>query len=56
MARFLTQYREQVVPALVKQFGYASVMQVPRITKITLNMGVGRRSSTSRTSRRRSPT
>ena len=41
MARFLTQYREQVVPALVKQFGYASVMQVPRITKITLNMGVG---------------
>jgi large subunit ribosomal protein L5 len=41
MARFLTQYREQVVPQLAKQFGYKSVMEVPRITKITLNMGVG---------------
>ena len=33
-------YRKEVVPALVKQFGYASVMQVPRIEKIVLNMGV----------------
>jgi large subunit ribosomal protein L5 len=41
MARFLTQYREQVVPQLAKQFGYKSVMEVPRITKVTLNMGVG---------------
>ena len=41
MARFQTQYREKVVPDLMKQFGYKSVMQVPRITKITLNMGVG---------------
>ena len=41
MARFQTQYREKVVPELMKQFGYKSVMQVPRITKITLNMGVG---------------
>jgi len=41
MARFLTQYREQVVPQLVKQFGYQSIMEVPRICKITLNMGVG---------------
>ena len=41
MARFHTQYREQVVPALMRQFGYKTVMQVPRITKITLNMGVG---------------
>ena len=41
MARLQTYYREKVVPDLVKQFGYASVMQVPRITKITLNMGVG---------------
>jgi large subunit ribosomal protein L5 len=41
MARFLTQYREQVVPQLAKQFGYRSVMEVPRITKVTLNMGVG---------------
>ena len=41
MARLQQQYREKVVPELMKQFGYQSVMQVPRITKITLNMGVG---------------
>ncbi len=41
MARFLNQYRETVVPQLTKQFGYSSAMQVPRIVKITLNMGVG---------------
>jgi large subunit ribosomal protein L5 len=34
-------YREQVVPELMKKFGYESVMQVPRLAKITLNMGVG---------------
>ncbi|MBK7532394.1 50S ribosomal protein L5 [Piscinibacter sp.] len=33
-------YREKIVPELVKKFGYKSTMQVPRITKITLNMGV----------------
>jgi len=33
-------YKDQVVPDLVKKFGYQSVMQVPRLTKITLNMGV----------------
>ncbi len=41
MARFQEQYKEKVVPALMEKFGYASVMQVPRIEKITLNMGVG---------------
>lgn len=41
MARLHTYYKETVVPQLVKQFGYKSVMEVPRITKITLNMGVG---------------
>jgi large subunit ribosomal protein L5 len=41
MARLQQTYREKVVPDLMKQFGYTSVMQVPRITKITLNMGVG---------------
>ena len=41
MARFQQQYREKVVPDLMQKFGYTSVMQVPRITKITLNMGVG---------------
>ena len=41
MSRFSKQYHEEVVPALTKQFGYKTVMQVPRITKITLNMGIG---------------
>ena len=41
MARFQQRYREEIVPALVKQFGYKSIMQAPRIEKITLNMGVG---------------
>ncbi len=41
MARFQEFYRETVVPKLVEQFGYESVMEVPRIQKITLNMGVG---------------
>jgi len=40
MARFQQMYRNQVVPQLMKQFGYPSEMAVPRITKITLNMGV----------------
>jgi len=41
MARLQEFYRKDVVPLLREQFGYASVMEVPRITKITLNMGVG---------------
>lgn len=41
MARLQEFYKETVVPELQKQFGYKSVMEVPRITKITLNMGVG---------------
>ena len=41
MSRFQTLYREAIVPELIKKFGYKTVMQVPRITKITLNMGVG---------------
>jgi large subunit ribosomal protein L5 len=40
-ARLKVHYEENVVPALIKQFSYKSKMQVPRITKITLNMGVG---------------
>jgi large subunit ribosomal protein L5 len=34
-------YKEQIVPKLMERFGYKSVMQVPRISKVTLNMGVG---------------
>ncbi len=39
-ARLQAIYREQIVPELMKKFGYTSVMQVPRLEKITLNMGV----------------
>jgi large subunit ribosomal protein L5 len=41
MARLQQHYRDTVVKQLTQQFGYKSVMQVPRIQKITLNMGVG---------------
>ncbi len=41
MSRLDNFYRETVVPQLVEQFGYKSIMEVPRISKITLNMGVG---------------
>ena len=40
MARFQEIYRDKVAPSLIEKFGYKSVMEVPRITKITLNMGV----------------
>jgi large subunit ribosomal protein L5 len=39
--RLQVQYQQAIVPALMKQFGYKTKMQVPRVTKITLNMGVG---------------
>ncbi|MEK7207218.1 MAG: 50S ribosomal protein L5 [Pseudomonadota bacterium] len=41
MARLKEVYKKEVAPALQAKFGYKNVMQVPRITKITLNMGVG---------------
>lgn len=41
MARFYDFYKDSVVPELMKQFGYKSIMEVPRIEKITVNMGVG---------------
>jgi large subunit ribosomal protein L5 len=40
-ARLQQHYKENVVPKLVERFGYKSPMQVPKLTKITLNMGVG---------------
>jgi large subunit ribosomal protein L5 len=40
MARLKQIYNEKIAPELMKQFGYTSAMQVPRLTKITLNMGV----------------
>ena len=39
--RLEKHYKEQIVPKLMQRFGYKNVMQVPRITKVTLNMGVG---------------
>jgi len=41
MARLQEFYKQSVVPQLREKFGYQSIMEVPRITKITLNMGVG---------------
>jgi large subunit ribosomal protein L5 len=41
MARLKTTYNDEIRPALKERFGYSSVMQVPKIEKITLNMGVG---------------
>ena len=39
--RLEKHYKESVVPKLMEKFGYENIMQVPRITKISLNMGVG---------------
>ena len=41
MTRLESYYQDTLVPSLMEKFGYQSVMQTPRITKITLNMGVG---------------
>ncbi len=41
MARLFDYYKSKVAPELMKKFGYKSIMEVPRIEKITLNMGVG---------------
>ena len=41
MARLKEKYFKEVVPGLMQAFGYRSVMEVPRVTKVTLNMGVG---------------
>jgi large subunit ribosomal protein L5 len=41
LPRLLGRYREEIVPGLQREFGYANVMQIPRLTKIVVNMGVG---------------
>ena len=41
MVRLQEYYKTTVIPGLQKQYGYKSIMEVPRITKITINMGVG---------------
>jgi large subunit ribosomal protein L5 len=40
-ARMLEQYKEKIVPALMQKFGYKSVMQVPKIEKVVINIGLG---------------
>jgi large subunit ribosomal protein L5 len=40
-ARLKTRYKEEILPALTERFGYSTPMRVPRITKVTVNMGVG---------------
>jgi large subunit ribosomal protein L5 len=40
-ARLKTRYNEEILPALTERFGYSTPMRVPRITKVTVNMGVG---------------
>lgn len=39
--RLRKQYREEIAPALMKEFGYANVMQVPKLAKVVVNMGLG---------------
>jgi len=39
--RLHERYQKEIVPALIEEFGYKNIMQVPRVTKLTLNMGVG---------------
>ena len=41
MARLKDRYREEIRPALMQRFGYSSIMETPKLVKITLNMGVG---------------
>lgn len=48
MARLKDRYNEEILPALMRKFGYTSPMQAPRIEKITLNMGVGEAKQDSR--------
>ncbi|MCM8811911.1 MAG: 50S ribosomal protein L5 [Candidatus Omnitrophica bacterium] len=39
--RLLLKYRKEIAPALMKKFGYRNIMEVPRLTKIVINMGIG---------------
>lgn len=41
MTRLATEYKEKILPALMEEFSYKSVMQAPRVEKITLNIGLG---------------
>ena len=41
MSRLKEQYKKEIVPNLIKEFGYKNIMQVPRIEKVVINMGLG---------------
>ena len=41
MSRLKDKYHSEVMPSMIKEFGYESIMAVPRIEKVTLNMGLG---------------
>lgn len=41
MPRLMERYREEVLPAMMKEFGFSNVMQVPQVTKVVVNVGVG---------------
>ena len=45
--RMLERYRQDVAPAMVRDFSYANVMEIPRVTKVVVNVGVGREPSES---------
>jgi len=42
IAALKTKYKDEIVAALMKEFGYSSIMQVPRLEKIVINQGVGK--------------
>jgi len=44
-ARLFLRYKSEIVPTLMKEFGYKNIMEVPRVTKVTLNMGLGEATS-----------
>jgi large subunit ribosomal protein L5 len=48
VARLETKYKAEIVPALMKEFGYASIMQAPKLDKIVINVGVGDATSNSK--------
>ena len=41
MARLKDRYKKEIVPQLIKKFGYKNIMEVPRVNKIVLNLGMG---------------
>ncbi len=46
MARFKERYQQEIIPSLMKQFSYKNIMQVPKIDKVVINMGVGKAGQT----------